>query len=285
MGVSDRDRPYGPERFRLDGAVALVTGAGGAFGRVTAIALARAGAAVMATDIDAVRAAETAALVTAEGGRAASAPVDSADPASVDAAFAALDAAFGRIDILVNNAGINPMQGRPEDFPLDVWDRVLATNLTGYLHHAQRAARRMIAQGAGGAIVNVASIAGASVLGRGNLAYGVSKAGVLQMTRELAVDWAQHAIRVNAILPAQFINDGWRRAIDDPARRPLVERVLSGIPIGRMGDPDEIAGPILFLVSPAASMVTGAALPVDGGNLALNAGGSHAGLGMKEMIL
>lgn len=285
MGVSGRDRPLGPERFRLDGAVALVTGAGGAFGRVTAIGFARAGASLFLTDIDPARLAETAALVAAEGARCETATCDTADAASVDGAFAALDRAFGRIDVLVNNAGINPMQGRPEEFPTEVWDRVLATNLTGYLHHAQRAARRMIAQGEGGSIVNVASIAGASVLGRGNLAYGVSKAGVLQMTRELAVDWAQHAIRVNAILPCQFINDGWRRAIDDPERRPLVERVLSGIPMNRMGEADEIVGPILFLASSAASMVTGVGLPVDGGNLALNPGGSHAGLGMKEMIL
>lgn len=262
--------------------VAIVTGSADGIGAGVVRRLVEDGVLVVAADRDVERGSNAA---SEHGDRVLFLPTDVTSEHQVVSLVAMAVEHFGRIDILVNNAGINPMQGRPEDFPLDVWDRVLATNLTGYLHHAQRAARRMIAQGDGGAIVNVASIAGASVLGRGNLAYGVSKAGVLQMTRELAVDWAQHAIRVNAILPAQFINDGWRRAIDDPARRPLVERVLSGIPIGRMGDPDEIAGPILFLVSPAASMVTGAALPVDGGNLALNAGGSHAGLGMKEMIL
>jgi len=132
----------------------------------------------------------------------------------------------------------------------------------------------MIARGQGGSIVNVSSIASASSLGRGNLAYGASKSGVNQLTRELAVEWAHHRIRVNAIQPCQFLNDSWRAMAADPSKSPLVQRVLSGIPMGRMGEPREIVGPVLFLVSDAASMVTGALLPVDGGNLALNPTGS-----------
>src|SRR5262249_30680929 len=147
------------------------------------------------------------------------------------------DQDFGQLDVLVNNAGRNPMQGRPEDFPLEIWDDVLRTNLTGYFLNARAAGKRMIAQGRGGSIVNVSSIASASSLGRGNLAYGTSKSGVNQLTRELAVEWAHHGIRVNAIQPCQFLNDSWRAAVSDPDRAPLVQRVLSGIPIGRMGEP------------------------------------------------
>ncbi len=274
----------GPDLFRLDGQVALITGAGGAFGRALALGLARAGAAIFATDINGPRAAETSRLVEAEGGRSASAPGDVGAVSDVDEVFRQLDAAFGRVDILVNNAGINPAgpqaqsrsspQGGLEGFPLEIWDTVLRTNLTGMLLFAQRAASRMIGAGTGGSIVNISSTAGSSVLGRGNLAYGVSKSGVIQMTRELAVEWARHDIRVNAIQPCQFLNEGWRPALSDPTKADLVERVLSGIPIGRMGEPDEMVGPVLFLASRAASMVTGVSLPVDGGNLAFNAGGT-----------
>ena len=178
------------------------------------------------------------------------------------------------VDVLVNNAGINPQQGRPEDFPIDVWQHVIDTNLTSYFLHAQAAARLMIGSADGGSIINISSIAGASALGRGNLAFGVSKAGVDQLTRELAVEWASHRIRVNSILPCQFENAGLRGIMADPARAGTVARMIGGIPMGRMGQPEEIVGPILFLASPAASMVTGANVPVDGGNLALNPGGS-----------
>ena len=187
----------------------------------------------------------------------------------------AFDAAYDRLDVLVNNAGINPRQGRPEDYPLDVWHRVIDTNLTAYLLFAQAAFRRMQASADSGAsIINVSSIAGASALGRGNLGFGVSKAGVEQLTRELAVEWAPAGVRVNAIQPCQFVNAGLQALIDDPAQRPMVDRMISGIPMGRMGQPDEIAGPVLFLASPAASMVTGVILPIDGGNGALNPGGT-----------
>jgi NAD(P)-dependent dehydrogenase (short-subunit alcohol dehydrogenase family) len=132
----------------------------------------------------------------------------------------------------------------------------------------------MIAAGNGGSIVNFGSIAGENALGRGSLAYSVAKGGVAQLTRETAFAWASHGIRVNAVLPCQFVNDWWRGNLTDPDRRKLVDRVVSAIPLGRMGEPEEIAGPVLFLASQAASMVTGVLLPVDGGNLAMNAGAS-----------
>jgi NAD(P)-dependent dehydrogenase (short-subunit alcohol dehydrogenase family) len=260
--------------FRLDGRVALVTGAGGAFGRAIARGFAQVGASLFLTDLNTESLEETAAAVRATGAKCSTWPGDTGSSPDVDAVYAHLDEAFGRIDVLINNAGGNPMQGRPEEFPLDIWDSVLRTNLTGYFLYARAAGKRMIAQGGGGAIVNMSSIAGASSLGRGNLAYGASKSGVNQLTRELAVEWAHHGIRVNAIQPCQFLNAGWRAMIADPNRAGLVERVLSGIPIGRMGEPHEMVGPVLFLASDAAAMVTGVLLPVDGGNLALNPTGS-----------
>lgn len=274
MSSAPAKPPPGPDLFRLDGQVALITGVGGAFGQATARGFARAGAKIFGIDLDGPAADKTADLVQQDGGLIEVRAADVSRPADVDATFARLDEVFSRIDILVNIAGMNPAQGRPEDFPMEIWEQVLAANLTGTFLCARAAAHRMIEAGSGGSIVSVSSIAGSTALGRGALAYGVSKAGVIQMTRELAVAWAHHGIRVNAIQPCQFVNAGLQALIDDPARAALVQRMISGIPMGRMGSPDEIVGPLLFLASPAASMVTGVTLPVDGGNLALNAGGS-----------
>ncbi len=269
--------PVGPALFRLDERVAVITGAGGAFGRATAVGFARAGAQVMLTDLDPAALDETRRLVEAEGPCLTLAG-DSSDEAFVRATFTAADRAWGRLDVLVNNAGINPHQAASEDYPIETWERVLRVNLTGYLMHAKEAAKLMARDGRGGSIVNVSSISGASALGRGNLAFGVSKAGVDQLTRELAVEWAPRGIRVNSILPCQFLNAGLRGLVADPARRRTVDRMVGGIPMGRMGEPEEVVGPILFLASPASSMVTGVNLPVDGGNLAFNAGGSLPGM-------
>lgn len=268
--------PAAPDPFRFDGKVAFITGAGGAFGSAAAPAFAARGARVFGIDIDGEALERSLAAVRRAGGEATGVIADSGDRAEVERAFDALDAAYGRVDIVLNLSGANHGVGRPETADIGAWDENLRINLTAKLLTAQQAARRMIAVGAGGSIVSVSSIAGSSVLGRESLAYAVAMAGVEQLTRELAVAWAPHGIRVNAIKPCQFVNPGLQAIIDDPARRDVVARMISGIPMGRMGRPDEIVGPLVFLASEAASMITGISMPVDGGNLAFNAGGSAA---------
>lgn len=262
------------DAFRLDGRTIIVTGAGGALGRALAIGLTAAGGRLGLDDLDERRLDATADAVRAAGGACVAVAGDAADPAHIEALIGATEDAYGSVDGLVNNAGINPQQGEPEAFPMAVWGEVIRVNLDGYMRFAQAVGARLIRSGRPGSIVNVSSIAGASALGRGNLAFGVSKAGVDQLTRELAVAWAVHGIRVNSILPCQFVNEGLERIMADPSKAPIVARMIGGIPMGRMGRPEEIVGPVQFLLSDAASMVTGVNLPVDGGNLALNAGGS-----------
>jgi NAD(P)-dependent dehydrogenase (short-subunit alcohol dehydrogenase family) len=264
--------------FDLSGRVAVVTasGANGGIGHACALALARAGADVVTNSRGAEHCEQTASEVRALGRRGLGVAGDMSRPGEVRALFAALDAEFGRIDILVNNAGTGSHQ-HPEEVGLEEWNAIVSLNLTGTFLCCQEAARRMIARGSGGSIVNVSSIAGALALGRGNFVYSVTKGGINQMTRELAVEWAHHGIRVNAVLPAQILTPRLQQLIDDPtfSSGALVKEFLHGIPMGRFGLPDEIAGPVLFLASDAAAFVTGVLLPADGGNLALNAGGSH----------
>lgn len=261
--------------FRLDGRVVVLGGAG-SFGRAAAPAFAARGAVLFVTDLDADAVATTVAHARAIGGRAEGLAGDAGDPTAVDRIFRAVDDAFGQVDVLLNLSGGNPRIGRPEDVDVRVWDEILRIDLTAKLLMSQAAGRRMIAAGRGGSIVNMSSIAGSTVLGRDTVAYGTAMAGVIQLTRELAIAWAPHAIRVNAIQACQFVNPGLQEMIDDPAQRGTVERIVSGIPLGRMGRAEEMVGPLVFLASDAASMVTGVSLPVDGGNLAFNAGGSAA---------
>ena len=265
------------EWFGLEGRVALVTGGGanGGIGHAVAVALAHAGADVLVSDIDGVGAAETAREVQTLGRRAASVPADLGQPDDVLAMMAALDREFARVDILVNNVGVGH-RSRPEALSLEDWRKVVGVNLDGTFLATREAGRRMIARSAGGSIVSISSIAGSSALGRGNFVYSVTKAGIIQLTRELAVEWAPHRIRVNAIQPAQVMTKAMDRMLSDPRLDPgtLKERFVRGIPLDRIGEPEDIAKAVVFLASDAASFITGHSLPVDGGNLALNAGGS-----------
>jgi NAD(P)-dependent dehydrogenase (short-subunit alcohol dehydrogenase family) len=265
-----------PALFDLSGRTAVITGGGGALGSVVAIGLAEAGARVAVVDVRRESAEHVSQAISAAGGDSIGLAADLSSETDVEQVFAAVDARFGGVSILVNAISAAVDRFAAEEFPVAAWNQMLAANLTSYFLCAKAAATRMIAAGRGGSIVNFSSIAGMTALGRGNLAYSTAKGGVVQLTREQAYAWARYGIRVNAVLPCQFVNEWWAGQIADPAHGPLVDRALSAIPLGHLGEPREIVGPVLFLASDAASMVTGVMLPVDGGNLAMNAGASIA---------
>ena len=265
--------------FDLSGKNAVVTGSGanGGIGHAIALGLARHGADLFLSDIDEAGAIATTQEVRQLGRRAEMAVCDISILEQVEALFRAVDQHFGRIDILVNVPYAFPSRVHPDELTLEAWHKTLAVSLTGYFLCAQQALRRMLAQGHGGCIVNIGSIAGVSALGRGNFPYRVAKGGVSQMTRELAVEYAGQGIRVNAILPAQVLTPTFKQGLLNNPQfgEKLQQRLLTGIPINRLLEPEDFVGPAVFLCSAAAAVVTGVLLPVDGGNLALNAGGSH----------
>ncbi len=264
--------------FDLSGKVALVTGAGanGGNGHAIALALAEHGADLLVSDVDLPGALQTKREVEALGRRCVATSTDNGDPDQIRGMFATLDRELGQIDVLVNNVGVG-YRSRPEDLPLDKWRWVVRVNLEGTFLCSQEAGRRMIARGQGGSIISISSIAGSSALGRGNFVYSVTKGGINQLTRELAVEWSIHGIRVNAIQPAQILTPAVQRMFEDPRLDPatLKARLLRGIPLGRLGEPVDVAKAAVFLASDAAAFITGHMLPVDGGNLALNGGGDR----------
>lgn len=261
--------------FDLTGKVAVVTGGASGIAQAIALGFAGQGADVAVADINDVGVAETCAQITALGRKAMPAHCDISKPEQVADLFAKVDETFGRVDILLNAPYIGAKK-KPEDLALEDWNRVLTVCLTGYFLCSQAAGRRLIAQGSGGSIINISSIAGSLALGRGNLPYSVAKGGINQMTRELATEWAHHNIRVNAIQPSQTRSPSVRKWLEDPTIDPaFLAHLLKGIPMNRFGEPADMVGPAIFLASPASGYVTGVLLPVDGGNLAMNAGGSH----------
>jgi NAD(P)-dependent dehydrogenase (short-subunit alcohol dehydrogenase family) len=249
--------------FRLDGRVALVTGASRGIGRAIALGLAAAGADVAvaarrAPDLEVV-----AAEIRALGRRALAVPAHLGRRPDLDRLFDTVGEALGRLDVLVNNAATNPVYGPLVDLDGDAWDTVMALNVKSYLLAAQRAAR-MMAPAGGGAIVNVASTAGLRA-SPGLGAYSVSKAAVIMLTRVLARELAPRGIRVNAVAPAlietRFSEALWK----DPER---LAAYVRSTPMGRTGLPEEVAGAAVYLASDAASYVTGQTLVLDGGHLA-----------------
>lgn len=259
---------------QFGGQVVVVTGGAGGIGLATCRAFASRGADLAILDLDEDAARTAADALSATGVRTWAGRCDISDETAVEDGFAAIERALGTPDVLVNNAGINPRTD-PLELTLETWNRVLATNLTGYFLCSRAAGRRMVARGRG-AIVNVTSIAASTALGRGNFAFAVAKAGVEAATRELAVEWARRGVRVNTVAPCQVATQAFTESMDAlvEACDPRARDYLRGIPVGRAATPDEVAATIVFLASAEASMVTGVSLAVDGGNLALNAGGS-----------
>jgi NAD(P)-dependent dehydrogenase (short-subunit alcohol dehydrogenase family) len=258
----------------LTGHHAVITGGAGGVGQAVAATFAAAGATISLLDLAGTDTKGVAAQVTDAGGRAAGHDCDVSDPEQVAAAFDWAEATFGTPDILVNNAGIN-RRGTSLGITDDEWDLTFAVNLKGYYHCARQLGQRLMAAGRPGSIVNVSSIGGVSSLGRGNFSYGITKAGVNQLTRELAVVWGRSGIRVNAVAPCQIATEGLKQLGQRPSEEgSLLDTFLRGIPLGRLVETTEVAAAVAFLASDAASMITGVVLPVDGGNLALNAGGT-----------
>jgi NAD(P)-dependent dehydrogenase (short-subunit alcohol dehydrogenase family) len=247
---------------RLDGKVALITGAGGGIGRATALRFAEEGAAVVCADLTDEANQETASLVVAAGGRAEAVRADVTSSDDLAAAVAAAEDGYGKLDVLFNNAGI--MDSADDDAVKTdeaVWERTLAINLKGvYLgcKHGIPALRRA----GGGAIVNTASFVAFLGAATPQLAYTASKGGVVAMTRELAVIHARENIRVNALCPGPLKTELLMKFLDTEEKR---RRRLVHIPVGRFGEAREMAKAALFLASDDASYMTGASLMVDGG--------------------
>jgi NAD(P)-dependent dehydrogenase (short-subunit alcohol dehydrogenase family) len=248
--------------FRLDGQTAVVVGGAGGLGAAMARGLAEAGAAVAVADRNADQAGRVADGIAKGGGRAIAVAVDVADRASVERMAAEVEDRLGPIEVLVNSAGITHRSPAAE-FPEAEWHRVIAVNLTGVFLGCQVVGRHMLARRRG-RIVNVASIAGQIGL-TGTVAYAASKGGVVMLTRALAVEWAPHHVRVNAIAPSWFESNIGDLIHREPG---YAERAMRRVPVGRMGTPDELIGAALYLASDASTMVTGHILAVDGGTLA-----------------
>jgi len=255
----------------LAGKVAIVTGAAQGIGRACAERLAKEGAKVLLTDINADNGQRIAREIAAAGGTAQFAPCDVAKEADVNAAIAAALAAHGRIDVVVNNAGI--LDDAPFlDLPVAEFDRILGVNLRGAFLMGQAAARQMVKQGTpagasqAGAIVNMSSINERFAL-PDHVAYSISKGGISQLTKAMAIALAPHGIRVNAVGPGTIETPLLDGVIKDKAFR---EKVLSRTPIGRFGQPSEVAAIVAWLASEEASYVTGTTIFADGGRLPLN---------------
>jgi NAD(P)-dependent dehydrogenase (short-subunit alcohol dehydrogenase family) len=254
------------QAFRLDGKVALVTGASRGIGRAIALGLAGAGADVALIGRDPATLEPVAqGIERALERQALPVPLDVANVEAIPAVVAAIVERFGRIDILINNAGMNIRKPTLEYTP-EEWDTVLDTNLKGTFFLTQAVGRRMIEAGQG-KILNIGSMT--AFLGIPTVpAYTATKAALQQLTRTLAVEWAEHNIQVNAIAPGWISTDLTAPLKTNPELAPRYRWVLSRTPAGRFGEPEELVGAAVFLCSPAADFITGQVLAVDGGLLA-----------------
>ena len=247
---------------RLDGKVALITGAGNGMGQVASVLFAQEGARIIVADFSPEGGAETVAAVEAVGGEAAFVKVDVARSDQVQAMIAFTMERFGALNVLYNNAGIFPADdGGATETPEPTWDRVMDVNLKGVWLGCKYGIPAMLASG-GGSIVNVASFVALMGAATAQIAYTASKGGVLAMTREIAVEYGRQNIRANSLCPGPIGTPMLEALMSDPERK---ARRMVHIPMGRLGRAEELAKAALFLASDESSFMTGAQLVVDGG--------------------
>ena len=247
--------------FGLTGKIALVTGASSGLGRHFALTLARAGASVAVAARREDKVAAVVSEIVEQGGEALAVSMDVSNRESVADAFETMQKNSGLVSILVNNAGIAGQEMAIE-LPEEVFDDVINTNLKGVWNVAQEGANRMVAAGQPGSIINIASILGIRVA-KGVLPYAISKAGVIQMTKALALEWARFNIRVNAIAPGYVATDLNREFLESDGGKETISR----IPQRRTGEMVDLEGPLLLLASDAGAYMTGTVIPVDGGHV------------------
>ena len=248
------------DKFRVDNRIALITGGTRGLGRVMATALAEAGADIAITGRTLASCQQAAAEVSSIAGRQCRAyAADVTKSADVDRLVASVEADFGRVDILINNAGTN-IRGPVEQLTEADWDAVVDTNLKGPFLCARAVGPKMVQRG-WGRVINLGSVLGVIAL-PGRAPYASSKAGIINLTRVLALEWAGTGVTANAICPGAFGTEMNRQLLDDPVK---YQEFVKRIPMGRWGEPDELAGAAVFLASDASSYVTGSALFVDGG--------------------
>jgi 3-oxoacyl-[acyl-carrier protein] reductase len=256
-------------KIELTDQVAIVTGGANGIGRAIVDQLAANGAQVVIVDVEAGPAEVAAREVTGSGGRCIALEGDVSDFARMEAVAAEVAGRFGRIDILINNAGINSHHRVPiHEYRVEDWNAILRVDLTGTFAVSKAVIPHMLKTG-GGRIVNISSIAGLVPL-RLQCSYDAAKAGVANLTRAMAAELGEHGIRVNAVAPGSTLSRGTEALFYNPDGKfnDRAASLISHIPLGRPGKPEEIAAAVLFLVAPEASYVTGVVLPVDGGWIA-----------------